>query len=76
MSRKNKGRKPQAQETPQVATELEEQTADGQEQEVEVNEPGDCIGHWDACKECDMCEIWESCKAMTGEINGDEDEGE
>jgi hypothetical protein len=40
---------------------------------IEVNDPGDCIGHWAVCKECEMCEIQDSCQAMTKNIN---EEGE
>ena len=40
---------------------------------IEVNDPGDCIGHWAVCNECEMCEIQDSCQAMTKNIN---EEGE
>ena len=40
---------------------------------IEVNDPGDCIGHWAVCNECEMCEIQDSCQAMTRNIN---EEGE
>lgn len=40
---------------------------------IEVNDPGDCIGHWAVCNECEMCEIQDSCKAMTKNIS---EEGE
>lgn len=40
---------------------------------IEVNDPGDCVGHWAVCKECEMCEIQDSCQAMTKNIN---EEGE
>lgn len=44
-----------------------------EDDEVEVNDPGDCIGHWAECEECEMCEIQDSCKAMTENINGEKD---
>lgn len=40
---------------------------------IEVNDPGDCVGHWAVCNECEMCEIQDSCQAMTKNIN---EEGE
>lgn len=40
---------------------------------IEVNDPGDCIGHWAVCNECEMCEIQDSCQAMTKNIS---EEGE
>ena len=44
--------------------------SDDDDDAIEVNDPGDCIGHWAECEECQMCEIEESCRAMTKEING------
>ena len=38
---------------------------------IEVNDPGDCIGHWAECEECEICEIQDSCEAMTKNINGE-----
>lgn len=45
---------------------------------IEVNDPGDCIGHWAVCNECEMCEIQDSCQAMTKNINeeGEDNAGE
>ena len=40
---------------------------------IDVNDPGDCIGHWAVCNECEMCEIQDSCQVMTKNIN---EEGE
>lgn len=42
------------------------------EDDIEVNDPGDCIGHWAECEECEMCEIQDSCEAMTKNISGEE----
>jgi len=55
----------------------EEQTVDEVndveiEDDIEVNDPGDCIGHWAECEECEMCEIQDSCEAMTKNISGEE----
>lgn len=41
---------------------------------IEVNDPGDCIGHWAVCNECEMCEIQDSCQAMTKNINEEEED--
>ena len=40
---------------------------------IDVNDPGDCIGHWAVCNECERCEIQDSCQVMTKNIN---EEGE
>ncbi len=43
------------------------------EEEVEVVNPGDCIGHWlNGDKSCEQCEIEETCKQMTFEIKGNQ----
>lgn len=54
----------------------EDDSVDVAEDEIEVNDPGDCIGHWAVCEECEMCEIQDSCKAMTDEINGGDENAE
>ena len=34
--------------------------------ESEIMSPGDCIGHWEENnKDCDICEIQDSCRDMT-----------
>ena len=45
--------------------------AETDDDDIEVNDPGDCIGHWAECEECEMCEIQDSCEAMTKNINGE-----
>lgn len=35
----------------------------------EIVNPGDCIGHWlEGDKSCEICEIQDSCKEMTKEL--------
>lgn len=44
---------------------------DTSESEIEVINAGDCIGHWlNGDEACSQCEIEESCKQMTLEITG------
>lgn len=41
--------------------------------ESAVEEPGYCIGHFDkADKACEMCEIQDECRQLTGEIQDDD----
>lgn len=43
--------------------------------ETTVEEPGYCIGHFDkADKACEMCEIQDECRQLTGEIQDDKGE--
>ncbi len=49
-----------------------DETEDGSEN----NDPGYCIGHYADCEECEICEIQESCKEMTGNINGENNASE
>ena len=44
--------------------------------EIEVVNPGDCIGHWlDGDEACSQCEIEDSCKQLTTDIGNDNNEG-
>ena len=44
---------------------------DTSESEIEVINAGDCIGHWlNGDEACSQCEIEQSCKQMTLEIAG------
>ena len=46
------------------------------ESEVEVINAGDCIGHWlEGDEACVQCEIEDSCKQMTLDIEGGKNEG-
>lgn len=65
VSKKDDDQKPNDEQVP-ASTEAEED-------DIEVTDPGDCIGHWAECKECEMCEIQDSCQAMTKNINGEDD---
>lgn len=49
--------------------------ADSQEG-FDDEEDGYCIGHWDDCDECKVCDIEEECKTITtdSEITTDEKE--
>lgn len=74
MAKKN-SRKARAEQTEKESVPLENAEPvvfEEGEEEIAVNDPGDCIGHWDECEECEMCEIQDSCKAMTKDINGEE----
>ena len=43
--------------------------------ETAVEETGYCIGHFDkADKACEMCEIQDECRQLTGEIQNDKGE--
>lgn len=46
--------------------------ADSEQIEQEGNEePGYCFGHWEDCKECEMCEIQDPCRQYTDSIKED-----
>ena len=60
--------------TPKGSSEKEEKKQSvpvKNEDDIIVEEEGDCIGHWADCEECHMCDLDEDCKAMTENINGE-----
>ena len=73
--KKNKHNKKDDDQKKVVQTQ-EPEEVETEEEEIEVNDPGDCIGHWAECQECEMCEIQDSCQAMTKNINGEEENAE
>lgn len=73
--KKNKTNSKDSTQTEKIETVKQNDVVEIQENE-EISEPGDCIGHWDDCEECKMCEIENSCKEMTKIINGEEDHAE
>ena len=70
-----KGKKKTEEEKP-VAQTQPAPPEDVDDDDIEVNDPGDCIGHWAECEECEMCEIQDSCEAMTKNINGEAEHAE
>ena len=76
MAKKKNNRKEPVKQVESPEPEVQETEELEEEVEVEVNDPGDCIGHWAECEECEMCEIQDSCKAMTKNINGEGEDAE
>ena len=54
-------------------TKTEQEVDSELDDDIEVNDPGDCIGHWTECTECEMCEIQDSCRDMTNAIQSKEE---
>lgn len=73
--KKNKTNSKASAQTERIETTEQDDVVKAQDNE-EIGEPGDCIGHWDDCEECKMCEIENSCVEMTKSINGEEENAE
>lgn len=56
------------------AEEIKEDIVEETENDEETVNPGDCIGHWlEGDEACEICEIQDSCKEMTKDINKEDD---
>lgn len=73
--KKNKTNSKNSAQTEKTEATEQDDVVEAQE-EREISEPGDCIGHWDDCEECKMCEIENSCMMMTKNIGGEEENAE